>query len=324
MRGFAFALLLLAGPCWGAEQSFLIIVSGIGGEPVYSERFKQWSQGMLDAAESRLGIAGERVVYLSEDVENARDRADGRAIKTEIDATLSRVAEVSKPGDVVCLLLIGHGTARQDRALFNLPGPDLSPSQLDAMLTSLDARRLVIVNTAPSSAPFIETLSAPDRIVITATANTAERYHTIFARHFVAAFAGGGSDTNKNGRVSVLEAFDFARREVQRAYDSEGRLQTEHALLDDNGDGVGSSDIQASDGALAGTTYLQTVSAMAAAANQSETWVRMIGERADIEQQIEVLKARKDTLDTVRYEQQLEALLVDLALTFRAIRAAQR
>ena len=111
---------------------------------------------------------------------------------------------------------------------------------------------------------------------------------------------------------------------MQRAYDSDGRLQTEHALLDDNGDGVGSPHIPASDGALAGTTYLQTVSALTAAADQSESWVRLIGERADIEQQIEVLKARKDTLDTVRYEQQLEALLVDLALTFRAIRAAQR
>ena len=324
MRVSAFVLLLLGVPCWASEQSFLIIVSGIGGEPVYSERFKQWSEGMLDAAESRLGIAGERIVYLSEDAENASDRTDGRSVKTEIEAALSRVAEVSKTGDVVVLLLIGHGTARQDRALFNLPGPDLSPSQLDAMLASLAGRRLVIVNAAPSSAPFIEMLSAPDRIVITATANSAERYHTIFARHFVAAFARDGSDTDKNGRVSVLEAFEFARREVQRAYDSDGRLQTEHPLLDDNGDGAGSSDIEASDGALAGTTYLQTVSALAAAANQSESWVRLIRERADIEQKIEALKARKDRLDPALYEQQLEAFLVDLALTYRAIRAAQR
>ena len=323
MRAWLISLLLLAMPAWATPQSFVLIVSGIGGEPLYSERFRQWSEMMLKTAESRLGVARDHIVYLAESGEAASIRVDGRSLKSELETAISRLAATSRPGDVVLLLLVGHGSVRRDEALFNLPGPDVSANELNDMLRPLAGRRLVIINGAPSSAPFLRALSAPDRVVITATANTAERYHTIFVDHFVAAFTGEGADLDKNGRVSILEAFEYASREVQRSYDNEGRLQTEHALLDDNGDGQGSRQIgiDATDGALARTVYLQVPSALAHAGDKPSV-ARLLKERGAIEQRIEALKARKTELDTQSYENQLEALLIELALSHRAIRAS--
>jgi len=323
MRIWLIALLLLTTPVRATSQTFVVIVSGIGGEPFYSERFRQWSETMLKAAESRLRIARDHIVYLSESDEAASVRVDGRSSKTELEAVLSRLSLVSRPGDVVLLLLIGHGSVRRDEALFNLPGPDVSANELNDMLSPLSGRRLVIVNGTPSSAPFMQALSAPDRVVITATTSTAERYHTIFIDHFVAAFTGDGADMDKNGRVSMLEAFEYASREVQRSYDSDGRLQTEHALLDDNGDRQGSRQIgaDATDGALARTLYLQAPSALALAVDKPSV-ARLLKERSVIEQRIEALKTRKVELETQAYENQLEALLIELALTHRALRAS--
>lgn len=323
MRAWLTALLLLATPAWAASQTFVVIVSGIGGEPLYSERFRQWSETMLKTAESRLGVTRDHIVYLPESEETASVRVDGRSSKAELEAALSRLGASSRPGDLVLLLLIGHGSVRRDEALFNLPGPDVSAKELNEMLRPLAGRRLVIVNGAPSSAPFLRTLSAPDRVVVTATASTAERYHTIFIEHFVTAFVGDGADMDKDGRVSLLEAFEYANREVQRSYDKDGRLQTEHALLDDNGDGQGSRqiDADATDGALARTLYLQAPGALALAGDKPSL-ARLLKERGGIEQRIEALKARKTELETQAYENQLEALLIELALTHRAIRAS--
>lgn len=323
MRAWLITLLLLTTPAYAAPQTFIVIVSGIGGEPLYSERFRLWSETMLKTAETRLRIARDHIVYLSESQEAASVRVDGRSSKQELEVALSRLATTSRPGDVVLLLLIGHGSVRRDEALFNLPGPDVSARELDDMLRSLSGRRLVVVNGAPSSAPFLRALSAPNRVIITATASTAERYHTIFIDHFVAAFTGDGADMDKNGRVSMLEAFEYANREVQRSYDNDGRLQTEHALLDDNGDGQGSRQIgvEAPDGTLARALYLQAPSALALVGDKPSV-AQLLKERGVIEQRIEALKARKAELEPQTYENQLEALLIKLALTHRALRAS--
>src|SRR5690606_40376827 len=84
-----------------------------------------------------------------------------------------------KPQDLLLVLLIGHGTFDGIDAKFNLVGPDLDSSEWRALLEPLPGR-LVIVNTTAGSFPFIERLSGPRRIVITATDSTAQRFDTAF------------------------------------------------------------------------------------------------------------------------------------------------
>jgi hypothetical protein len=326
VKALVITLLMFSAPVWPAARTHVLIVSGIGGEPVYSERFMQWSARMVEVAQSRLEIPRAQIVYLAESPEATTQLAAGRSTKTEVARALSRVADASSAGDLVFVLLIGHGSIRGDEALLNVPGPDISATELDTMLRPLAGRRLVIINGAPSSAPFIRALSGPDRVIITATASAAERYHTLFTEHFVAAFEGAGADTNRNGRVSMLEAFDYARREVQRSYARDGHLQTEHALLDDNGDSKGSLDAghNGGDGALARALYLRAPVQRVIGAENTETLTRLLKERTAIEQRIEALKTRKAELESVTYENRLEALLIELALKHRAIRKAAR
>jgi hypothetical protein len=119
----------------------------------------------------------------------------------------------------------------------------------------------------------------------------------------------------------MLEAFDFARREVQRLYDSENRLLTEHAMLDDNGDGEGSAEpaLDNADGSLARTTFLAGGSATPTVVDDPEL-AALLEAKREIETSIEALRRRKDGMTTAEYERQLEALLVDLALKNREIR----
>ena len=302
-------------------RTVLLVVCGIGGEPEYSERFAGWCEAMLEAAEGPLAIPREHVQYLSE---STSVRADGRSVKSELVQAIARMAAQSEPGDVAMIFLVGHGTARHDDTLFNLPGPDLGAGELAGLLEALDGRRQVVVVGASASSGFISALSAPGRVVVTATASATERFLSVFPEHFVAAFAGPGADTDKDERVSLAEAFIYASREVARSYAADGRLQTEHALLDDDGDGRGSRELAASggDGALAAALHLDAASVLATSSAAPETTRRWLRERERLVAEIESLKSRKSELDADAYALRLEALLVDLALVHRALRGA--
>ena len=239
---------------------------------------------------------------------------------------LQALAEIdarAQPDDRVFVVLIGHGNPREGDAAFNLPGPDITATELAAALDALNDRHLVIVNTASASGPFVKALSAPGRVVITATASGREYFATLFGEHFVAAFAEAGADRDKDRRISMLEAFDYARHEVRRAFDSDKKLLTEHALLDDNGDGEGSTAPGefAADGALADRVYLQQAPSLELGA--SPELVGLFERKQTIEDSIVALKRRREELEHDDYYARLERLLVDLALLGRDIRALE-
>lgn len=300
-------LLLLSPLAPAAERSFLIVVGGIGGERDYSEKFARWSMDLVNAARHRLEMPREHIVYLAESMQEG---ADGESRKTDIQAAIERVAGRAEPDDTVFLVLIGHGTARGDRVLFNIPGPDLGASELDAMIAPHDELRWVIVNGSPSSGPFVRPLAAPNRIVITATTNAMERFHTVFPEHFIAAYARPGADSDKNGRVSVLEAFTFALRGVERSYQEAGKIQSEHAVLEDIG-------------RLARVTYLESDRTRLTTDIPAEALERLLAERDDLEARIATLVAGKARLDPEIYDERLETLLVEYALVHRALRPGE-
>lgn len=306
MRALALALacLMMSTPCVAAGKSFLLVASGIGGEATYSERFGEWSRRMIAAAQSRMHMPRERIVYLAE--KTAAD-VDGRSTREGIENAIESLAARAAPGDTIFVLLIGHGTAQGGRVLFNIPGPDVSAEMLDAWLAPHEALRWVVVDTSPSSGPFAQMLSGANRVIVTATANATERYQTIFANHFIAAYAGEGADTDKDGRVSVLEAFEYARREIERAYASQGVLQTEHAHIEDPED-------------LARSSYLASDRTLYASGLPADELERLLAEREALERRIDRLKSTKATTSPTTYDDRLEALLVEMALVHRALR----
>ena len=189
------------------------------------------------------------------------------------------------------------------------------------MLAALGDRETIIINTASASGPFIKALSDDNRLVITATSSAREYHATLFGDYFFNAFIEPGADRDKDENISMLEAFDYARRQVRRSYESEKRLLTEHALLDDNGDGSGSLEPgkDSEDGALAKRIFLQPPRSLASGA--SPALIEMLQQKQHIEQSIQELKLQRESLAAVNYYDQLEVLLVKLALITRKIRA---
>ena len=313
----ALALALAPGAAAAAASVAprLLVVSGIGGGEPWSQQFRDWSLAMLDAAHGPQGLPRDRLTWLCEAPERDPGRCAGRSTRDGVLAALQALPA----GEPLMLLLIGHGTARDGRALFNLPGPDLSADDLSAALERFGDTPLAVVNTTAASAPFAAALSRPGRVVITATARSAEDDHTRFAGHFVAAWAGGAADADKDGRVSLLEAFRFAARRVGEEYRAKQQVATEHALLEDDGDGRGSREPgpDAPDGAVAARFHLALASGGVALTPREEALERQA--RAVLDQ-IALLRARRAALPEAEYRRVLEALLVGLAHNRRAFR----
>jgi len=313
-------LWLCALPTAQAAQNHLLIVSGIGGTDAFDHQFSATSTRLYQAALDA-GIGQDNIDLLSAAPLAEISSAQRDSSKTSLLQSIGDIAARAGPGDRVFIVLIGHGNPRGGGAVFNLPGPDITAAELAGALDVLGEQLVVVVNTASASGPFIKALSAPQRVVITATSSGREYHATLFGDHFARAFSGGAADTNKDERISMLEAFEFARREVRRAFESDKRLLTEHALLDDNGDGEGSLEPGEfePDGALANRVYLQQAPALAL--GSSAELVGMVQRKQELEQAISELKRERDGLAREDYYTRLENLLVDLALLSREIRA---
>lgn len=300
-------------------RAFLLIVVGLSGDPEHGELFHKWGSALAEAS-AKAGVTRERLVYLA-DTKDEDARVNGRPTREEIDKAFAAFAKAAAPEDVVYVVLFGHGSYDGRAARFNLPGPDLTATDFNALLRRLPTRNVVFVNTSSSSGPFVEELSAPGRTIITATRTGAEQFTTLFGGYFVDAFSTDAADADKNGRISMLEAFQFARTEVARAYEREGLLATEHALLDDNGDKTGSQTPAptGADGKLAAALSLG--SAADAAPLPDDPRLRALYvERRDLERRVESLRLLKDSLPPARYASELERLVTDLALKTREIR----
>jgi hypothetical protein len=220
--------------------------------------------------------------------------------------------------DVLFVFLIGHGTFDGTDAKFNLVGPDLDSVEWSALLKAISGR-VVLVNTSSASFPFLERLSGPRRIVITATDSPAQRYDTVFADYFIRALTDPAADLDKNDRVSIWEAFAAASAAVRRHYQQRGQLSTEHALLDDNGDGVGNEvTTPGDDGSLASRTYLDE--SLPGAQPTDEVLLKLLQRKATLEAEVEELKVRRQFLAPAEYAKEFERLMIELSQISHEIR----
>jgi len=204
----------------------LLLVAGAAGEPEFGSNFvRQVEHWTAIAARARAAAITIGLLPVAQ-------TNDWDQLKTSL------AAEPKEGDQPLWLVLIGHGTFDGHEARFNLRGPDVSTSQLSEWLAPF-RRPLMIINAASASAPFINKLSATNRVIVTATRSGSERNFARFGQYFAEVLNDPQADLDKDGQTSVLEAFLGASSRVAEFYKTEGRLATEHALLDDNGDALG-------------------------------------------------------------------------------------
>lgn len=323
LRGIAVAVAL---SLWAVgvqgQRTHVLVVSGISGEPRFAEQWDAWARGLVEGLEGA-GVGSGDIVRLAE---RAGAGVAGRSTKDEIGAQIMRIAGAADASDQVLVVFFGHGAGSTAGVRLNLPGPDLTARELAVMLQAFPTQRVVVVNTASASGGFLEPLAGENRVIVTATRSESQNNETIFGEHFSAALADDGADTDKDGRVSLLEAFTYARLEVERAYSSTNRMRSEHSLLEANGDGTPTvePDARAGDGRVASTIFFGTGApsavAGAAPADASPELRALYERRTELQKQIDELRARSDSMPAAQYEQALESLLVELATTNQSIR----
>lgn len=290
-----------------ADRPTVIIVVGAPGEEDYGRRFAEWA-GLWEKA-AKLGGAKPIVIGL----------ATNEPVSSREQLQQALAAE-SKEGSELWLVLIGHGTFDSKEARFALRGADVAASELAGWLAPLH-RPVAVINTASASAPFLAKLSATNRVVITATRSGSEVNYARFGQYLSESIADSAADLDKDGQTSLLETFLMASRRVKEFYDTEGRLATEHSLLDDTGDGLGTPPDwfrgiravkSAKDGApLDGLRAHQFHLVRSEAEQRLAPAVR--AKRDQLEVSIARLRDNKRSLPEEVYYEKLEALLLDLA-----------
>lgn len=282
--------------------SYYVTVAGLGGEPDYEQRFTTMAKDLdkiLKAADSQSHV----YTFTGSD-----------ATKAHLTDTLAQIARDAKTDDTFTLTLIGHGSFDGEEYKFNLPGPDISGEELAVLCDKIPAKRQLIVNTTSASGGSIGALQRQGRIVIAATKTGTEKNATVFARYWVEALSYASADIDKNEAISALEAFQYADRKTAAFYESQKRLATEHAVIEDTGkkEAVRAVSTDNGEGQVASSFVVLRIGATQKAANDPAKRA-LLDKREDLERKIDTLKIQKAAMPSDEYKSQLTDALLELA-----------
>lgn len=277
----------LAGASTAGAATRVLVVTGLGGEAQYEERFTKWGEQVALGAATATG-----------DPARVQRLAGREATRERLTEALRGAAEQLRAGDQFVLVLIGHGSFDGNEYRFNLPGPDPTGSELAALLDRIpQGVTQLVVNATSSSGAVAESWARPHRVVITATRSGRERNATRFGGYWAEALASEAADFDKDGNISAQEAYDFAVRKVEDSFKSDAAMQAEHARLS---------------GKDLGRFVLARRGAAALFANDAQL-AALRTEQEQVERRLGEVRERKASLDEDAYYQQLEPVLLDLA-----------
>ncbi len=284
-------------------STYYVTIAGLGGEPEYEQRFSGWAKD-IDKALKAAPDAKVDTLY------------GPAATRAAIHAVLARIGKEAKPQDALVVMLIGHGTFDGADYKINLPGPDMTAIELASALDRLPPTRQLVVNMTSCSGGAIDALRKENRVIVSATKTGTEKNATVFARYWAEALRDPAADADKNETVSALEAFRYADQKTVKFYETQKRIATEHALLEDTGkgEGVRAPAPDNGEGMLASAFPLLRLGSNASAASNPQK-LKLLAQKEELEQQIDRLKYQKAAMPIEDYKRQLGALLLQLAKT---------
>jgi hypothetical protein len=246
------AILLSLAPAWGDGvppaskeaapelKGQALILVGLPGDEEHEKLFAATVKQWRDWLTGPLGFNPADVRVLSSGA-GQRGDSNGAATRAAIEKEAARLKQSLRPTDRLWVFFLGHANYDGEHAWFHIPGPDLREDEVGKLFAGLQCREQVFWMTTAESGRFVKDLSAKGRIVIAATRAGGEDNETEFfqALSTVVQRPLEALDVNKDGKLSVLELYYRILAEVQIRYATDKRVPTEHAQLDDNGDGVG-------------------------------------------------------------------------------------
>jgi lysophospholipase L1-like esterase len=300
-------LMLFAGASLRAE-TFYLTIAGLGGEPEYEQRFTGWAKDL------------DKLLHTAEPTAKIETLMGADATRANIEARLRDIAKQAKPDDTVIVMMIGHGSFDEIDYKFNIPGSDISATELAALLDKIPSKHQLVVNMTSASGASIVPLEKPNRVVVAATKSGTENNATYFARYWIEALRDPAADTDKNETISALEAFRYAEEKTAKFFETQKRLATEHALIEDTGkgEGVKAPAPDNGEGLVAGRLAVLHLGVTAAQVNDPEK-LKLLKHKEEVEQAIDELKYEKAAMELSDYRKKLNDYLVDLAKTQEAL-----
>jgi hypothetical protein len=297
-----FACIVLVVTGWARADTYFLTVAGLGGEPDYAQRFREWAAD-LDRVFKSAGATNHVLTLSGQD-----------ATRANFVAVMKVIAGQAKPDDDFVLVLIGHGSFDGQQYKFNLVGPDISAAAIAQSCSQIGSKRQLIVNTTSASGGSVAALTHRGRAVIAATKSGTEKNATVFARYWVEALQDATADVDKNDSISALEAFQYATAKTAGFYESQKRLATEHAVFNDTGAGAAVRVASTASGAgrlLAGVILVRLGAAGAAISDPAKSG--LLAKKEQLERRIDTLKYQRAALSPQEYKRQLTESLVALA-----------
>jgi hypothetical protein len=294
------------------DRPCVVIVIGAPGAADYKGQFERWA-GLWQAAAAK-GGAQSILIGAGEPV--------GAPDRERLHSVLAEQSKTSRQS--LWIVLIGHGTYDGREAKFNMRGADVTDTLLANWLLPVK-RQVVVINCSSSSGPFINRLSGPNRVVATATKSGFEMSFTRFGQYLAEAIADARADLDKDGQVSLLEAYLTAGSRVEEYYRAHSQLASEHALLDDNGDKLGTpaswfkgvrATQRAKDGAALDGIRAHQLHLIPSDRERGMP-AEMRQRRDELESSIAALRDQKEKLKDEEYYARLERLMVELARLYR-------
>jgi hypothetical protein len=233
-----------AAPSAGKGVRHALILCGHPGDAAHAKSFAETVGKLGDGLTRTLGIPEDRqhVVFGAEQPKDL-PRATGPATKEAVVAAVAEVRKELRPEDGLWVIVLGHGHHDGRQMNWNLPGPDMTAAEFGKLFADVTCREQVFVMTTSLSGYFVRPLARRDRVVIAATEPDAETNETTFPAVLADRLAAGlkpdEDDVDKDGKLTVYDLFVVVAREIATTYAGAEQLATEHAQLDDDGDGVG-------------------------------------------------------------------------------------
>jgi hypothetical protein len=284
-----FAMLVF---CCGYAHSTVraVVIAGLGGEPPYTEEFETQARSIAD----QLSATADELTLLTGD----------DASTAAIARTLSGWAERSVPDDRLIVVYIGHGSYDEEHYRFNLPGPDPTGDTFSSWLNAYRGKRQLVIASGSSSGALHDFLASDDRTVMTATRGGGQRNATIFGEFLTSALTVESADTDKDRSIGAEEAFAYASSRVTSYYDRRQEMATENPTR-------------------SGPVSTLTLASLNPLPDPGAEHAPLYAHREAIERDIEALKATRADFAANDYFEELQRLLLDLAVVQSQIEAIE-
>ena len=226
----------------------VLIICGHPGDDEHHKLFATIIERLQTGLITNLGVLPEQIQVQFGAEPTADDplvitSAQGQASREEIAACVKAMQEVLQPEDALWVIVMGHAHFDGRNAHLNLPGPDLRADEFAKLFAGVACREQVFFITCPVSGYFIKPLTAPFRVIITATEADLEVNETDCAAGLADVLSTpphrAAFDADQDDQLTMLDLYVSLVRRVIERYTDQMAVVTEHSLLEDNGDGRG-------------------------------------------------------------------------------------